>query len=96
MSVQESTDDSFARPKPAVNLRLSVPSLSGRLYVNILAGREKRSENRLAEERVEHPLRTTGNTIFLFAIGAICGIGGLLLMLDGALFLLRVLGLSTP
>ena len=58
-----------------VNLRLSVPlPLVGRCYITVVAGRERRSAERLATERRKHPLRTVGNVVFAFAIGAVIGL----------------------
>ena len=56
-----------------VNLRLSIPLLFKRYYVTIVAGEERRSPERLAEEREKHPLTTTANMIFLFTVGFILG-----------------------
>ena len=79
-----------------VNLRVGVPAPSGRYYLNILIGREKRDGGRLSEERQRHPVGTTRNRIFLFIAAAVFGLGGLLLVFDGALFLLELLGMRSP
>lgn len=76
-----------------VNLRVGVPAPSGRYYLNVLIGREKRANGRLAAERDRHPVGTVRNRLFLFIAAAIFGLGGLLLVIDGALFLLELLGL---
>ena len=77
-----------------VNLRVSVPSFSGRYYVNLLIGKELRDPTRRAEESRAHPVGTSRNKVFLFVIGAIFGLGALLLVLDGALFMLEMMGLN--
>lgn len=47
-----------------VNIRLSLPMPGQRLYLMLLAGRERRRPERLRQERRDHPLRTLGNLIF--------------------------------
>ncbi len=56
-----------------VNIRLSIPLFTRRYYVTVVASKEQRSTERLAEEREKHPLATTANMIFLFTIGFILG-----------------------
>ncbi len=56
-----------------VNIRLSIPLFTRRYYLMVIAGKEQRSTERLAEEREKHPLATTGNMIFLFTVGFIMG-----------------------
>ncbi len=56
-----------------VNIRVSIPLLAGRYYLTVIAGKEQRSTERLAEERENHPLATTANMIFLFTVGFILG-----------------------
>jgi hypothetical protein len=48
-----------------VNLRLSLPWPGGRIYVTLVAGRERRAPERRAEERRKHPLATKGNILAL-------------------------------
>ena len=58
-----------------VNVRLTVPlPFLGRCYLTVVAGRERRSPERLAVERRKHPLRTAGNVIFAFAVGSVIGL----------------------
>ena len=56
-----------------VNIRLSIPLFARRYYLTVIAGKEKRSAERLKEERQKHPLTTTANMIFLFTVGFILG-----------------------
>ena len=56
-----------------VNIRLSIPLFARRYYLTVIAGKELRSTERLAEEREKHPLATTANMIFLFTVGFILG-----------------------
>ena len=57
-----------------VNIRLSIPLLFGRYYVTLLAGKERRSGERLASERDKHPLMKLGNLVVMAACGTICGL----------------------
>ncbi len=57
-----------------VNIRLSIPLLFGRYYVTIVAGKERRSGERLASERKKHPLMKLGNLVVMAACGTIWGL----------------------
>ena len=57
----------------AINIRLTIPLFTRRYYLTVIAGKEQRSTERLAEEREKHPLATTANMIFLFTVGFILG-----------------------
>lgn len=72
-----------------VNLRLSVPVFGNRYYLTLVAGREKRSQQRLAFERRKHPLKTTGNILFMLAVGTLLGVGAIALILFTALAILQ-------
>jgi hypothetical protein len=63
-----------------VNIRLSLPLPIGRFYVTIVAGRERRSTERLAEERKKHPLVTAGNIAVLATLGTTVALAILFLM----------------
>lgn len=56
-----------------VNLRLTIPFFKRRCYITLVAGTERRSPERLAAERLNHPIRTKGNLAFLLAAGTIVG-----------------------
>ncbi len=56
-----------------VNIRLSIPLFTRLYYLTVIAGKEQRSTERLAEEREKHPLATTANMILLFTVGFILG-----------------------
>ncbi len=62
----------WANQQP-VNIRVSIPLFTRRYYLTVIAGKEPRSTERLAEERQEHPLTTTTNMVFLFTVGLILG-----------------------
>ena len=64
----------------AVNIRLSIPFFFCRFYLTIVAGRERRSPDRLVKERRKHPLITFGNMAFIFALGCVGGLALLALM----------------
>ncbi len=57
-----------------INLRLSVPLPFFRFYVTIVAGKERRSAARRAEERRRHPILTAGNLFLMTYGGAILAI----------------------
>ena len=57
-----------------VNIRLSIPLPVGGYYVTIVAGKERRSGERLASERKKHPLMKLGNIVVMAACGTICGL----------------------
>ena len=59
-----------------VNLRFSLPLIFKRYYLVLLAGEERRSKERLREERSLHPISTLPNILFLLilvSIGTILG-----------------------
>ncbi len=73
-----------------VNIRLSIPLLFGRYYVTVVAGKERRSGERLASERNKHPLMKLGNLVVMAACGTICGLVALsMFQLATAYVLLR-------
>ncbi len=73
-----------------VNIRLSIPLLFGRYYVTIVAGKERRSGERLASESKKHPLMRFGNIVVMAACGTICGLVALsMFQLATAYVLLR-------
>ncbi len=73
-----------------VNIRLNIPLLFGRYYVTIVAGKERRSDKRLASERKNHPLMKLGNLVLMAACGTICGLAALsMFQLATAYVLLR-------
>ncbi len=73
-----------------VNIRLSIPLLFGRYYVTLVAGKERRSGERLASERKKHPLMKLGNIVVMAACGTICGLVALsMFQLATAYVLLR-------
>lgn len=71
-----------------INIRLSLPLGFGRYYVTVVAGRERRSRERIASERDRHPLVSLGNLSVFFSFGVICGLAALALIQFGAAYLL--------
>ena len=57
-----------------VSIRFSIPLLKRRCYVILIAGMERRSARRLAEERQKHPLVKAGNVLVIAAFGLITGL----------------------
>ncbi len=73
-----------------VNIRLSIPLLFARYYVTLVAGKERRSGERLASERKKHPLMKLGNLVVMAVCGTICGLIALsMIQLGTAYVLLR-------
>lgn len=58
-------------PPPPVNIRVTLPLPGRRVYLAILAGRERRGATRRQADRERHPLHTAGN--FLFILGGAMG-----------------------
>jgi hypothetical protein len=75
-----------------INLRTSLPiPFLGRCYVTLVAGRERRRKERLAEDRLKHPLETSGNLTLLFSLGVVTT---MFLLLTAALVLIHGFGWS--
>lgn len=51
-----------------VDLRLSLPTPFGRIYIAMVAGRERRSAARRAIDRRQRPLLTTGNVLVVAGV----------------------------
>ena len=54
-----------------VDIRLSIPSLFRRYYIVLLAGPERRSAERRAEEKQRHPFGKLANLLFVAMILAL-------------------------
>ncbi|MFP4100097.1 hypothetical protein [Coleofasciculus sp.] len=76
LDILKQTFGNRASKKHAVDLRLSMPFPKGGFYWVLLMGREKRSRDRLQQERHKHPLWTVANGLV---------ISGFLLMIATAL-----------
>lgn len=50
-----------------VDLRLTLRLPGRSVFLSLVAGREKRSEDRRAVERKQHPLHTLGNIVFMIS-----------------------------
>ncbi len=79
-----------------VNLRLSIPLPFGRYYVTLVAGKERRSADRLVSERRKHALLTLGNVAVFFGLGCVCGLALLALFQLAGAYLLTQLGIMVP
>ncbi len=67
----QSAEESRARwGSHPVNIRFTVPLFIRSYYVTILIGPERRSKERRAIERRNHPLFTLGNSIVYLVAGA--------------------------
>ncbi|MEQ8997517.1 MAG: hypothetical protein RID53_13575 [Coleofasciculus sp. B1-GNL1-01] len=76
LDILKQTFGNRASKKHAVDLRLSMPFPKGGFYWVLLMGREKRSRDRIQQERHKHPLWTVANGLV---------ISGFLLMIATAL-----------
>lgn len=54
-----------------VNLRLTLPLIKDRWFLTVVAGRERRSGERLRRDSRLHPVRTMGNTVFLLGVAGL-------------------------
>ncbi len=52
---------------PSINIRFSLPVPPGRIYLAVMAGRDRRGSARRREDRRVNPLRSMGNFIFVIA-----------------------------
>ncbi|MEE8439386.1 MAG: hypothetical protein V3S07_07335 [Micropepsaceae bacterium] len=64
-----------------VNLRFTVPFYPHPLFVTLIVGREKRSRDRLREERNLHPIQTWGNLLTVVATWTMVSISALFAVL---------------
>lgn len=58
-----------------LNIRVSIPLAVGRYYIALIAGKERRARARIALDRRQHPLGTSGNILFLAFIFTIATAG---------------------
>jgi hypothetical protein len=63
-----------AQEQYPVNLRFTIPFYPKSIFVSLIIGRERRSDARLRQERVKHPLDTWGNFTFAFFSGVMVSI----------------------
>lgn len=57
-----------------VDIRLSLPLLVDRLYLALVAGRERRHPARLDIDRIEHPLGGPANAVALACLAGMVGL----------------------
>ncbi len=76
-----------------VNIRLTIPFLKKRYYMTLVAGMERRSAQRLAEERLKHPLIKTGNVLMMAAFGIITGLAFLAVFQVASSYMLQQSGI---
>ncbi len=60
-----------------VDIRLAMPSPFGRLYLALIAGRERRSTARLAAQRSHHTVAGAGNLAVVGVMIAVVALAGL-------------------
>lgn len=76
-----------------VNIRLSLPFFGERYYFTLVAGKERRSDERLADEKAKHPLATRGNILVLAGLGTVTGLAFWTLIQFLSVLMLRDLGM---
>ncbi len=59
-----------------VDIRLSLPFITNRYYLTLVAGRERRCPDRRSEDRAKHALGTSSNLMFLLSALAWLGLFG--------------------
>lgn len=64
-----------------INLRFSVPFLHTRFYLTVVAGRERRPEERRRQERTDHPVVTFGNALFAIGVSTLITLMGLAVLI---------------
>ncbi len=56
---------------PPINIRFSLPVPPGRIYLAVMAGRDRRGSGRRKDDRRVNPLRTMGNFVFVIVAAAV-------------------------
>lgn len=64
-----------------INLRFSVPFFHTRFYLTVVAGRERRPEDRRRQERTVHPVVTVGNALFAIGVSTLITLMGLTVLI---------------
>ena len=71
--------------KQPVDIRLTFPFFTRRVFITLLAGTDKRNPKRRLQDRREHPLRTASNLLFLgAAVVALYAVAGVIALLIAA------------
>ncbi len=79
-----------------INIRLTIPLLSERYYLTIVAGEEHRKSERLSGERRKHPLVTRGILVLFALVGTVVGMAGLALIQFATRYFLDQTGALRP
>jgi hypothetical protein len=87
-AIRRAADERIWTYNHPINVRLGLPLPFGRVFVSIVAGRERRNAVRRQSERLANPLATRGNLALLAAAVGILIIAGI----AGALVFLAILG----
>ncbi len=70
-----------------IDIRIAFPLGGRRAFLTLIGGSDRRGDERLRQERQVHPLKTTGNMIFLgVAVVALYAIAGVIALLIGLAF----------
>ena len=77
--------------KHFINIRLSIPLIFMRVYVTLVAGKERRSKARRCAERQKHPLGTLGNAFIFSTTGTVIGLACLAVLIVAMVLVIRQL-----
>jgi hypothetical protein len=77
--------------KHFINVRLSIPLLFMRVYVTLVAGKERRDKTRRRAERKKHPLGTLGNSFFFSTTSALISLSLLAVIIVATVVVIRQL-----
>lgn len=72
-----------------INIRLSIPLFFTSVYLTIVAGTERRSPDRLRQERGKHPLATLGNLLCFGYSGVVLALALSALAITAIVLVLR-------
>ncbi len=77
--------------KHFINIRLSIPLVFMRVYVTLVAGKERRSKTRRSAERRKHPLGTLGNAFVFSTTGTVIGLACIAVLIAATVLVIRQL-----
>ena len=87
----EEASDGRWNSKHFINIRLSIPLIFMRVYVTLVAGKERRCKARRRDERKKHPLGTLGNTFIFSTTSALISLACLAVIIVATVLVIRQL-----
>lgn len=81
--------EAIGEPRPwrrqPVDIRITFPFFSRRVFITLVAGSDKRNPTRRRQDRETHPVRTASNMLFLgTAVVALYAVAGIIALLVAA------------